>query len=206
MGVIFRDDFSGDKGWQFGNEWERATAQSSSGQSTGNPDPSSDHTGSDDNYLIGVVVGGNAEKIIHDFYWATSPVIDTQNATNLHLYFWRWLNSDYASYMVNAVDVYNGSAWKRIYETGGSPGVQDNSWQFLDYNVTQHKSSSFQVRFGFKIGMTGVFTMSSWNVDDVVLFDMPSGDAPGACCDYDTDCVGLYPGAPTCVGGMCTLP
>ncbi len=206
LSVIFRDDFSTDKGWQFGTEWERDTAQTSSGQSTGNPDPASDHTGSDDNYLIGLVVGGNASTMLHDFYWATSPVIDTLSATNLHLYFWRFLNSDYASYMVNAVDVYNGSAWKRIWESGGSPGVQDSSWQFLDYNVTAHKSSVFQVRFGFKIGSGGVFTMSSWNVDDVVLTDMPGGAAPGICCSYDTDCQGIYPGAATCVGGMCATP
>jgi len=206
LGVIFRDNFSTDKGWQFGTEWERATAAASTGHTTGFGDPASDQTGSDDNYLIGVVVGGNAEKLVHDFYWATSPVIDAQNASNLHLYFWRFLNSDYAAYMVNAVDVYDGLAWKRIFETGGSPGVEDSSWQFLDYNVSQYKNSSFQVRFGFKIGSTGVFTMSSWNVDDVVLVDVGGDDAPGLCCDYDSDCKGVYPDATKCVGGMCTVP
>jgi hypothetical protein len=205
QGVIFRDDFSTDKGWQFDTEWERGSAQPSGGGS-GNPDPSSDHTGSADNHIIGAVIGGNCAQTLHSFYWATSPVIDTQNASNLRLYFWRWLNSDYAPYMVNAVDVYNGSEWVRIWETGGPPGIVDSSWQFVSHDVTAYKNSNFQVRFGFMIGSGGVYSIGGWNVDDVVLFDMPTGDAPGACCDYDTDCVGIYPGAPTCVGGMCTLP
>ena len=202
--VIFRDDFSADKGWEFGTEWERGPAQASGG-GTGNPDPSSDFTASDDNHIIGVVIGGNAAQSLHDYYWATSPTIDTQNASNLRLYFRRWLNSDYLPYMANAVDVYNGSAWKRIWESGNSPGIADNAWQFLDYDVTAHKGSSFRVRFGFKISSGGVFSVASWNVDDVQVVDMPA-DGPGLCCDYDTDCLGVYAGSPTCAGGMCTLP
>jgi hypothetical protein len=202
--VLFRDDFSTDKGWSFDGEWERGTATPSSGQSYGSGDPSSDHSGSSDNFHIGVVIGGNAAKVIHGYYWATSPVVDTLNASNLRLHFWRMLNSDYSPYMVNAVDVYNGSGWKRIFESGSAPGIQDSTWVFQNFDVTAHKNSTFQVRFGFTIGSSGVFTVSSWNVDDVVLVDMPA-NGPGLCCAYDSDCAGVYPGTVPCQGGMCAF-
>ena len=206
QGAIFQDDFSADLGWQYGNEWERGSASSSGGQSYGNPDPSSDHTDSGDNYVAGVVIGGNASTGTHDYYWLTSPSMSTQGAANLHLIFHRWLNSDYASYMVNAVEVYNGSQWVNVFVTGGSPGIQDDSWTYQDFDVTAHASSDFKVRFGFTIGSAGVFDVSSWNVDDVVVVDLPPGGFPGMCCEYNSDCAGIYPAGSTCSGGMCTVP
>jgi hypothetical protein len=199
----FRDHFSADKGWEYGPEWQRGTALSSGGQSYGGPDPGTDHTGSGDNYLAGVSIGGNASTGIHSYFWLTSPVVNTSGAQNLHLLFWRWLNSDYASYMTNAVDIYNGTQWIRIWETGSSPGVMDNSWMFINHNVQQYSNSQFRVRFGFQIGSSGVFTVSSWNVDDVTIIDLPVGTEPPVCCEFPSDCHSLFPGVGDCQQGQC---
>jgi hypothetical protein len=201
--ALFRDDFSEDKGWSLDTDWQWGATQTSSGQSYGSPDPSSDHSSSSDNKIVGVILGGNAPKTIHGFYYATSPVINTSNTSNLYLYYWRWLNSDYANYMVNQVSVYNGSTWVSLWQSGSSPGIQDSNWTFHSHDVTQYANSNFQVRFGFSIGSSGVFTVSSWNVDDVTLVDKPGADGPGICCDQISDCQGIYGNNVICNGGMC---
>ncbi len=195
---LFSDDFSTDKGWAYGTEWERGLATSSSGQSQGSPDPESDHTKTDDNYLAGVVIGGNAEKEIHDFYYLVSPVVDTSEAAKPTLVFWRWLNSDYASYMVNRVEVFDGSSWHVAWETGGAPGVQDDSWTKQQFDLTEFSDPGLRVRFGFQIGSAGVFTMSGWNLDDVLIVD--NGIGTDQCCNAAGDCE--WQGK-DCVQGAC---
>jgi len=140
---------------------------------------------------------------VHDHYWLTSPPFNTSGATNLKLIFWRWLNSDYTPYMENKVEVYDGSIWVNLWTSGGFPAVADSSWKYVVHDVTQYANVQFRVRFGFKIGSSGVFTVSGWNVDDVVVVDWPGEDGPGICCDWDSDCDGLYVGA-VCETGACT--
>jgi hypothetical protein len=112
--VYFEDSFAGGnaKGWTLGTWWQIGAAALSSGQTSGNPDPSKDRTlPGTDNMLAGVIIGGNAPKVAHAMSYLTSPVIDLSTAAgSVYLEYWRWLNSGYAPYMVNAVDVYNGSA------------------------------------------------------------------------------------------------
>jgi hypothetical protein len=44
----------------------------------------------------------------------------------------------------------------------------------VTFDVTAHKSATFQVRFGFSIGqINGLDVVSSWNVDDVKLSNIP---------------------------------
>jgi hypothetical protein len=83
----------------------------------------------------------------------------------------RWLNSDYTPYMQNTVDIFNGSSWVNLWSSGGSPGVQDNAWTPQQFDISAYKSASTQIRFGFNVGSTGVYTVSSWNVDDVKIYD-----------------------------------
>jgi hypothetical protein len=83
--------------------------------------------------------------------------------------YWRWLNSDYTPYMQNIVQVYTGSTWQTLWESGSSPGVQDAAWTYVSHDVTAYKNPQLRVRFGFIIGDSGVFTVGSWNLDDVTL-------------------------------------
>jgi hypothetical protein len=85
----------------------------------------------------------------------------------LQLSFQRWLNSDYTPFMQNRVEIYNGSAWVTIWQTGGSPPVFDSAWTPQSFDITAYQSAALRVRFGYNIGSSGVFTVSSWNLDDV---------------------------------------
>ena len=201
---LLADDFSTDKGWIYGQEWERGPAMASSG-GTGFPDPSTDHTTSEDDYIAGVNIGGSGSTILHDFYWLTSPSINASGAQNLRLIYWRWLNSDYTPYMQNRVQVFNGSTWVNVWQSGSSPGVQDNQWVYQNFDITTHANAALQVRFGFNIGSGGVYTIGQWNVDDVIVAAVGDMLTP-MCCDQTSDCQGLYPNGTTCSAGTCSAP
>ncbi len=170
--IHFQDDFANNsQGWTLGTEWQIGPATLSSGESYGNPDPATDHTPTSDNGVAGVVIGGNAGTTLHtSFYYLTSPPFDVSGVTGtLWLGFYRWLNSDYTPFMQNHVQVYDGAQWVTLWESGGSPGVQDNAWVQQAFDLGAYKSNQMQIRFGFNVDSTGVYTVSQWNVDDVVV-------------------------------------
>ena len=171
--TYFSDDFANNtKGWTLGTEWQIGAAKTSTGQNFGNPDPGTDNTPTADNGVAGVVIGGNASTALHDFYYLTSPVINTSTANKLFFEFARWLNTDYTPYMQNKVEIFNGSSWVNLLPSNfnDSPGVQDSAWAPQQFDISAYKSASTQIRFGFNVGSAGVFTVSSWNVDDVKIY------------------------------------
>jgi len=168
--IYFSDDFSGLKGWTLGTEWQIGTAVASMGHAYGNADPSTDFSPTADNRIAGVVLGGNAATTaLHGFYYLESPVINTAAAANVVLQYQRWLNSDYTPFMQNNVEVFNGTTWVVVWQSAGAPGVQDNAWSKQTHDISIHKNANMRVRFGFNVGSSGVFTVSSWNLDDVVV-------------------------------------
>jgi hypothetical protein len=177
--VYFGDTFADQsKGWVLGPEWQIGPAQMSSGGVYG-ADPANDHTPSIDNGVAGVVIGGNASTTMHGYYYLESPPFNSANAAGQVIFgFYRWLNSDYDPYMHNSVDVWNGSSWVNLWTSGGPPGVEDSppngmGWTFIQHDVTAYKSAAMRVRFGFDIQSLGVFTIGSWNVDDVLIASQP---------------------------------
>ncbi|TRU34908.1 MAG: subtilase, partial [Microcystis aeruginosa Ma_MB_F_20061100_S20] len=171
--TYFSDDFANNtKGWTLGTEWQIGAATASTGQNYGNPDPGTDNTPTADNGVAGVVIGGNASTALHGFYYLTSPVINTSTANQLFFEFARWLNSDYTPFMQNTVEIFNGSSWVNLLPSNfdNSPGVTDNAWTPQQFNISAYKSASTQIRFGFNVTSTGVYTVSSWNLDDVKIY------------------------------------
>lgn len=174
--IYFTETFASNAaGWTLGPNWGIGSATASTGQIYGNPDPANDHTTSADNGVAGVVIGGNAPTAsIHPYYYITSPVINTSAVSgSLWLEYWRWLNSDYTSYMQNIVEVYDGNGWVTLWITGGPPGIQDAAWTKQSFDVTAYKNANMRIRWGYQIGSGGVFTVSSWNLDDVSLASAP---------------------------------
>jgi hypothetical protein len=168
--VYFSDTFASNAaGWTLGNEWQIGPATASTGGFPfGSEDPSLDHTATADNGVAGVVLGGYANEVIHSMYYLESPAFDGSGMGEVHLQFWRYLNSDYVPYMNNVVEVYNGAQWIQIWQSGAQT-ISDADWTFISHKVTGHKNANMKIRFGFDVGSSGVFTVSSWNVDDVVV-------------------------------------
>jgi hypothetical protein len=76
--------------------------------------------------------------------------------------------------MENRVEVFDGVSWVVVWQSGGAPGIQDNAWTKQSHDISMYANAQLRVRFGFDIGQNGVFNVSSWNLDDVVV-------ASGAC-------------------------
>jgi hypothetical protein len=173
--IYFSEDFADNAaGWTLGPEWQIGFATASVGGAHG-ADPAVDHSPTADNGVAGVVIGGNASQNLHSYYYLESPVIDTSVAAGqVHLGFYRWLNSDYDPFMHNSIDVYNGSQWINLWTTGQFPGIEDSppngaGWTFVTHNLTAYKSAQMRVRFGFDVASGGVFSIGSWNIDDVLI-------------------------------------
>jgi hypothetical protein len=173
--IYFQEDFKDNsKGWLLGPEWQIGPELISSSGTNGD-DPPNDHTLSADNGVAGVVIGGNSSDVVHPYYYLESPAFSTAAAAGpVIVGFYRWLNSDYDPYMHNRVEVYNGSSWIVLWESGGSPGIADappdgTGWTYVSYDVTTYKNAGMKVRFGFDIGSAFVLSQGSWNVDDVLV-------------------------------------
>jgi hypothetical protein len=172
--VYFYETFGNNVfGWTFDTEWSIGAATASTGQNYGNPDPATDHSASADNGVAGVVIGGNASTMQHGYRWITSPNIYVDAAApTVYLQLWRWLNSDFAPWMTNRIEVFDATAnaWSLVWQSGNSPGVTDTTWTKQVYDITTlSKGGWIQLRFGFNVGAGGAFTTSQWNIDDVVV-------------------------------------
>lgn len=171
--LIFEEDFSDNSaGWTLGPDWEIGPAilgPPGQGGTAGSNDPEFDHTPTADNGLAGVIIGGNTSNDLHDFYWLTSPVINTAGATILTLEYYRWLVSDYTPFIQNLVEVFDGTNWNQIYASGPSPAVVDTSWKQEIFDISAYANSAFQVRWGYNVDSTGNWSSPSWSVDDVSI-------------------------------------
>lgn len=180
----FKEGFANNAaGWTLGVEWQIGAATASTGGQDG-ADPAQDHTPTGDNGVAGVVIGGNASTGLHPPVYLTSPVVNTSGVPgSLYLVYYRWLNSDYTPYMRNMIEVFDGNAWIEVWTTGGYPGIIDSpplgtGWTFVSHDITPYKNSGMQFRFGFEITNGGVYTIGSWNIDDVALWSSPCPNPP----------------------------
>ncbi len=174
--AVFHETFANGNvnGWTLGEEWEIGTATKGPVGNLPPGDPGYGHSTSDAQ-IAGVVIGGNAKTAVHDYYWLTSPVIDTSKLIAPQLEFWRWLDSDLPPYMTNTVEAWDGTAWKTLWITwlgegsSTSDGPLDTFWTRQVYDLTAVSNANLQVRFGFKIADDFVFSGGSWNLDDVTI-------------------------------------
>jgi hypothetical protein len=175
--ILFSETFaSNGQGWTLGDEWQIGHAKASSGQTSGHPDPGQDYTG--EGGVAGVEIGGNAAVAnpnpAHGLDYLTSPPVNTLIAGSIYLTFYRFLNSDYAPYMTNTVEAStDGVTWTVVWQSGAAPPITDSQWTFESIDISAYTSATTRFRFGFSIGDPGVFTVSSWNLDDVKVQNAP---------------------------------
>jgi hypothetical protein len=178
--VYFLEDFSDNaRGWKLGPEWEIGPSKSP-GEFFFAADPAKDHTATDDNGVAGVVLGGNPDPSkTHPYYFLESPPFDTSGAPGkVTLGFWRWLNSDAAPAMRNAIQVFDGTSWQSVWVSLNMQPIVDAppdgpGWTYFSYDLTPYKSAAMRLRFGFLVGQANVsFGYGSWTLDDVVVSDV----------------------------------
>jgi len=165
--TVWDDDFSTNLGWTgYGGvaEWERGPAAS------GSNDPSSDHSPTTDNYLVGNDIGGSYSNNIGSTQWLTSPTIDCSTFTNVYLDFYRVLNIEHNVFDHAYVAVYNGASWTNVWTHNGGT-ISETSWSLKSYDVSTYadNNANFKVRFGLGSTDSSV-TYGGWNIDDVRIY------------------------------------
>lgn len=172
---LFFDDFSNFNaaGWTIGSEWQIGATFQSPSPATGNPDPAFDHSPTADNGVAGALLGGNVTINQHDFFFFTSPVINTDVPEPIvSLEYFRWLNGDNTPFMNQVIEVFDGTQFQRVFETGANPPA-DAQWTFHQMDLTAYKNSQMRIRFGHNVAASGAFTVSGWNIDDVAVVAVP---------------------------------
>jgi hypothetical protein len=166
--VVFSETFDGNQaGWTLDADWQIGPATASSAPEYGFPDPAFDGNGVVGGGVAGVVIGGNAPTAVHPYYYLTSPVIPLTGTIAARLRFDRWLNTDWAPYMQNVVEAWDGANWILIWQTLGGPTITDHAWTTVELDIVLYTGPGFRFRIGYAVGSPFVYHVSSWNVDNV---------------------------------------
>jgi hypothetical protein len=168
--VFFSEDFSDNSaGWTLGTNWSIGpTVMSAATGSCGIGDPASDHSPTADNGVAGNVLGGNLPQTIAGPNYLTSPVFNTAGQANVVLEYWRWLHSDYPNFMIDRVEVWNGSSWVLVWQNPAGVVVNDTAWTKMSHNITAYANANMQIRFSYQTG-SGVYLCAGWNIDDIYV-------------------------------------
>ena len=113
-------------------------------------------------------MGGNSTGAAHSHRYFVSPTIPVGSLASAQLTFKRWLNSDYAPYMNNWVQAFNGTNWITVWESVALPGVADSSWTTQTYDMTPYLNPQFKIQFVY-VRDSFAFNVSSWNIDNVQI-------------------------------------
>jgi hypothetical protein len=106
-----------------------------------------------------------------------TQAINCSGFENIHLKFYRWLNSDYLPYVSATVEVSNNaSTWTTVWGNGYS-AVTDSSWQLLDYDISSVADGqpNVYIRWGYKVA-SEAYAYSGWNIDDVKVTGIVPND------------------------------
>jgi hypothetical protein len=164
------EDFSDNAaGWTVGANWSIGpTVMSAATSSCGIGDPAADHSPTADNGVAGNVLGGNVSQAVGGPYYITSPVINTAGQPTVYLEYWRWLHTDYPNFMIDRVEVFNGSTWISVWNNP-SVVVNDTAWTKMSHNISAYANANMQIRFSYQIGATGAYLCAGWNIDDIYV-------------------------------------
>ncbi|MEO6775929.1 MAG: DUF4215 domain-containing protein [Kofleriaceae bacterium] len=161
---------------------------------------------------------------------ATSPAIDLQGYTNVHLQYYRWLNSEDAAYD-QAFITANGT---KVFENFASPGMPttevnftDKEWRFADVDLSAIATAAAggPITLAFEQDSDRGLNLGGWTVDDVCLVAVADANPalcgngmvdPGETCDdgnttagdgcsatCQTEIVACADGSGPCDGGGC---
>lgn len=182
---IFSDDFSSDKNWSgFGDTqnggWERSNATNGGSAEYGSNNPSSDHSETTDNFIIGTVINGSHANNLNETKWLTSPVINCGNYQDVVLKFWQDAACEPSQWDHIYIQVNDGSDWQTIWQNPNTT-YDDDGWveKTIDVSTWADENENFKIRFG--IGSTdNVYRYKGWNIDDFLVLGTESCERPNA--------------------------
>jgi hypothetical protein len=170
VGVIYFASMDNDAGWSASDLWQWGTPSGEGGSSNGNPDPNSGYIGSN---VWGINLNGDYGTGAGDPHYLTTEGIDFSEYTNISIRFYRWLNCDYQPYVYETVDVSNdANIWTVVWENGGPPEIDDDSWQLVEYDISSvaDNQPTVYIRWGHRVARSSASAYSGWNIDELEVF------------------------------------
>ncbi|MHC4710073.1 MAG: proprotein convertase P-domain-containing protein, partial [Planctomycetota bacterium] len=152
-------------GWTTEGQWAWGQPTGGGGAS-GNPDPTSGHTGL---YVYGYNLNGDYPDNMPEYH-LTSTAIDCSEITGTRLRFWRWLGVEQPAYDHAFVRVSNdGTSWVTVWENTGS--IADSAWTLQSFDVSGVADGQPTVYVRWTMGQTdGSVRYCGWNLDDVEIW------------------------------------
>jgi len=172
--LVYLFNLDQNPGWSMQGEWQFGRPTGQGGYSHGFPDPNSGYTGLN---VYGINLNGDYSIAVGGPYYLTTGAIDCSNLTEVSLRFRRWLNTDYQPYVYATIDVSkDGTNWVAVWNNGSSE-IAENSWsqQIYDISAVANNQPTVYIRWGHRIGSTGAWAYSGWNIDDIEIWGLVPG-------------------------------
>jgi hypothetical protein len=177
--TVFSDDFETTTGWRYDGLWEIGSPLGW-GNEMGSPDPIGGHNSAN---CLAYNIYGDYEHNLPARY-ATSPVMDCSELSNVHLKFWRWLGIQFYGYDYARIAVSNDglnfiNVWSNFQQMVGGYWIEDE----VDLSSVADNQVTVYVRF--IMGPTDAsWSYCGWNIDDLEVYGFKCktwicGDANG---------------------------
>ena len=187
IAAYYSEPLDDNPGWATQGQWQFGPPAGLGGVSHGHPDPSSGYTGTN---VYGVNLAGDYSTTMGGPNYLTMGPVDLTGIVGTRLEFMRWLNSDYAPYATNKVEVSaNGTNWVEVW-SNGSTEYTDSAWVPCVFDIAGivDGHSDVYVRWSYQIG-SGAWAYSGWNIDDVAFTAFGCDYTPPLCAG-DLNCDG----------------
>ena len=164
--AIFEENFDANPYWTTSWQWAFGVPRGLGG-STGNPDPTSGHTGTN---VYGYNLTGDYYSPMVTAYYLTTPAIDCSGFRNVKLSFWRWLGIEEGIFdQVSVQASRDGKLWRDVWVHNGA-AISDSAWRRLEYDISAIAEDQETVYVRWGMGPTDVYlAYCGWNIDDVAI-------------------------------------
>jgi len=166
ISVLWGDDFATDKGWTYGQQWERGSPIQFDGF-----EPRNDFSPGNDNLVAGSVIGGYfIGTATSTLTYLTSPPLNLTLAAPVILSWREW------SYMTTAtrtieVSTDDGASWITVQSlTGSATSSVDYTWQLKSLTLTNSIGDRplSRIRFGYNYPNSSQIYTGRY-IDDIAL-------------------------------------
>ena len=104
---------------------------------------------------------------------ATSPSIDLQGHTNVHLQYYRWLGVEDGAYDQATIKANGTAVWTNFTTPGMNPMAEvnhtDKEWGFHDVDLTAAMTAGSPLTLTFGLTSDQGLALGGWNVDNVCI-------------------------------------
>ncbi len=191
-----------DPGWTVQGDWAWGQPSGGGGE-YGGKDPTGGHTGTN---VLGYNLQGDYPNGLGQMHLTSAP-IDCSGLTKTTLRFRRWLGVESSEYDHAAVLVSrDGQSWTTLWQN--SAEVADSQWVEQEFDLSSVADGQPAVYLRWTMGSTDEgWRYCGWNLDDIALYGIGSGDCwdadgdgyPDTACggdDCDDSAYGTHPNAP----------